>query len=307
MRTHRDISSPSGNDSNHVEIRDLAAVVLPYGCRDGILGMLTAYFDDSGTHSGSEITLLAGLFGHKNQWDHFNKLWRKRLDESVPGKPPVTRFHMVDCFGSFNEFAGWNRTETTFFAKELSDIIFRCGLWGCSSAIAPKPWDRYITGDLRRASGDAEGGCVRVCFNTTLQWAAEFSGASHIAFVFDDRPRRKKEYEAVYQVYSDYRHAMKLKPELVSLTFANARNVLPLQAADLVAWEVYHDELHFLKNGAAREGQFHRELLMRLAKSGRFRIQIGDEAAIIKSLPLAEKNLRAAGTMDQLDKYFGKT
>jgi hypothetical protein len=52
-------------------------------------------------------------------------------------------------------------------------------------------------------AGDAEGGCIRVCFNTTLQWAAEFSGSSDIAFVFDDRPHRKKEYEAVYRVFSD--------------------------------------------------------------------------------------------------------
>jgi hypothetical protein len=86
-----------------VFIKDFARVVLPYGFRDGTLGMLTAYFDDSGTHRGAQITLLAGLFGHQNQWAYFNDLWQKRLQESVPNKPPVRRFHQFDCFNALNE------------------------------------------------------------------------------------------------------------------------------------------------------------------------------------------------------------
>lgn len=268
--------------------------------------MLIVYFDDSGTHTGSEITLLAGLFGHESQWTYFNELWSKRLAESVPGKLPIKRFHMTDCHNSLREFAGWNRTETTFFAKELSEIIFKCGLSGCCSAIDCRAWDENITGDLRRASGDPEGGCIRVCFNTALQWAAEFGGSGEIAFVFDDRPHRKKEYEAVYNVFSDHRRATKVLPYLVSLTFARANNTLPLQAADLFAWEAYQDELHFLKNGVAREGQFHRDFVARLAKSGRFRIQSGDRNAISQKLGIAQEHLKAVGVQADLDKYFGK-
>jgi hypothetical protein len=268
--------------------------------------MLITYFDDSGTHDDSEIVLLAGLFGNEYQWALFNDLWRKRLEESVPGKPPVKRFHMTDCYNSLSEFAGWNRNETNYLAKELGEIIFRCNLWGCASAINRKAWDQFITGDLRRALGDAEGGCIRVCFNTTLQWAAEFSGSNSIAFVFDDRPHKKQEYDAVYRVFSDHRNATRLSPKLVSLTFARSSNVLPLQAADLFAWEFYQDELYFLRNDAPRKGEFHRKLLERLAKSGRFRIQSGDKNSVPMNIEVATKHLHTAGTMDDLDKYFGK-
>jgi hypothetical protein len=270
--------------------------------------MLTAYFDDSGTHDGSDIVLLAGLFGHGQQWDFFAELWRKRLDESVPGKLPVQTFHMYDCQNSANAFAGWNRTETSFLSKELSDIFFRVGLWGCSCSMQRKAWDELITGDVRRASGDAEGSCARVVFNTTLEWAAEFGGSNFIAFVFDDRPHRKREYEAIYQIYSDHRNAIGLKPQLASLTFARAVRSPPLQGADLFAWEVYQDELHFFRTGIPRKGQFQRKLLARMAQSGRFRIQSGDRDAIVRNLHKAEAHLKASGGIiaDDLDKYFGE-
>lgn len=271
--------------------------------------MLTAYFDDSGTHDGSDIVLLAGLFGHSQQWDFFTELWRKRLHESVPGKLPVQKFHMYDCQNSINQFVGWNRTETNFLAKELSDIFFRVGLWGCSCSMQRKAWDELIRGDVRRASGDAEGSCVRVVFNTTLEWAAEFGGSNHIAFVFDDRPHRKSEYEAVYRIYSDHRSATGLRPQLASLTFVRAAHFAPLQGADLFAWEVYQDELHFFRTGISREGHFHRKLLTRMAKSGRFRIQSGDRGAIVRNLHMAEAYLKQAGGIiaEDLEKYFGKS
>jgi hypothetical protein len=281
----------------------LARVVLPHDCRDGILGMLTVYFDDSGTHAGSELTLLAGLFGNQYQWELFNDLWGKRLKESVPGKPPVQRFHMTDCYNSLNEFLRWNRTETDFFAHELGEIVFRCGLWGCATAVWTGIWNEHVTGDLRRASGDAEGGCIRNSFNRTLEWAREFAGAEkEIAFVFDDRPERKKEYEAVYEVFSDTTDAVGARPELVSLTFARAAKILPLQAADLFAWEFYQDELRYMKDSFPRPKQFTSKLIDRMAKSGRFRIQTADPSVVPRMME-AVKQVLPPGVQDDLEKY----
>jgi hypothetical protein len=52
----------------HVPIGDLFGILLPLDCANGSLAMLTAYFDDAGTHDGgkwgpSKIVAVAGIFG----------------------------------------------------------------------------------------------------------------------------------------------------------------------------------------------------------------------------------------------------
>ena len=76
--------------------------------------MLTAYFDDSGTHLNSDLVLWYGVFGNSFQWAHFDDLWAAKLKEPSPGKPALSRFHMAQCQAADAEFAGWSRTATDF-------------------------------------------------------------------------------------------------------------------------------------------------------------------------------------------------
>ena len=235
--------------------------------------MLHAYFDDSGTRSGASVTLLAGLFGNPHQWDHFNGLWQHALDAPLGGaKPGVRQFHMFDCYGGRNEFTGWVRSEAEDFALELGNIIFKCGLWGCATVVTAKASDKR-TGAPARESGDAEGAVIRNSFHLALDWARNHAAYDReITFVFEDRPERKKEYQAVYATFSDSAQAIDARPLPAALTFADAANELPLQAADLFAWEVHQDELSFLHRDRPA-GEFNRKLIARMVASGRFRIQ----------------------------------
>jgi hypothetical protein len=250
--------------------------------------MLTAYFDDSGTRAGSNITLLAGLSGNAYQWDYFNSLWKQALDAPLDGtKPRLRRFHMFDCYGSRQEFTGWSRTEAEHFVQQLANIIFKCGLWGCATAVTAKTREKDAAAVARRGSDDAEGGAVRNSFYLTLDWARTSAAYDReIAFVFEDRPERREEYQTAYNVFSDDVRAAGAPPVPASLTFANAGTVLPLQAADLFAWEVYQDELSFLHRDRPA-GKFNQKLITRMAASGRFRIQSATPdtiAAIVASL-----------------------
>jgi hypothetical protein len=236
--------------------------------------MLCAYFDDSGTRSAANVTLLAGLFGNPHQWDHFNGLWQQALDAPLDGaKPPVRRFHMFDCYGGRHEFTGWVRSEAEDFALQLGNIIFKCGLWGCATVVTAKTRGQRTAGAAESESSDAEDAVIRNSFHLALDWARNHAAYDReITFVFEDRPERKKEYQAVYTTFSDSAKAIDARPLPASLTFANAGKELPLQAADLFAWEVHQDELSFLHRERP-VGQFSQKLLTRMAASGRFRIQ----------------------------------
>src|SRR5262245_61922147 len=124
--------------------------------------MLTAYLDDSGTHAGANVTLLAGLCGNAHQWDHFSSLWKQALEAPLNGaKPPVRRFHMFDCFGARHDFKGWTRSDADDFGHQLANIIFKCGLWGCATAVTARASDQKAQGELADASGDADSGATR--------------------------------------------------------------------------------------------------------------------------------------------------
>ena len=56
---------------SYIPIREFASIILPSGAKDGVLVMLKAYFDDSGTDANSRVVVLGGLVGSVVQWEAF--------------------------------------------------------------------------------------------------------------------------------------------------------------------------------------------------------------------------------------------
>jgi len=225
--------------------------------------MLTAYFDDSGTHPDSDIVLMAGFFGNTYQWDLFDKKWAAQLASPCPGKEPLSRFHMAECQASDGEFLGWKRHETDFLVHELGTIILKTGIYGFGGAMSRKAYESLIVGEQRRATGDAETICIVNCFTTILDLAKIVAPGQPIAMVFDDRPQKRGDIQKIYDAYRGMDGG-----GFVSLTFASSKKMLPLQAADLLAWEVYQDSLDALAGRRTEKGA-KREQLNRLVKGGR--------------------------------------
>jgi hypothetical protein len=244
--------------------------------------MLHAYFDDSGTHPGSEIVLMAGIFGYPNQLDFLSELWSKKLADPSPGKLALKRFHMAECQASENEFAGWNRAATDFLVHELGDIIPKAGVWGYAAAIDRKSYDQLMTGNIRRVCGDGETFCSIRCFQQVRAWAHEFTSESSIALVFDERPHKKADIVKIYDTYKEGRGADDpALPDIVSLSFASSSKMIPLQAADLVAWEFYQDAIDTLR-GRSIEAGYRRKQMERLVKGGRLKSEMLDREGIIR-------------------------
>lgn len=281
----------------HISIRDFAGVVLSSGATDGILCMLKAYFDDSGTHGDSDIVLMAGVFGYPNQWDVFSERWANQLANPCPGKLPLERFHMAHCQAGAGEFTGWKRHETEFLVHELGTIIFDCGIYGFGGAVARKYWDEFIVGDRRRAIGDAETLCIINCFVKLIAFATHIAPARELAMVFDDRPQKARDIEKIYSVYGALKEA---GLEITSATLASAKKVLPLQAADLLAWELYQDAQDALAGRRDNWGP-RRDQLKRLLKSRRIRIEFCSPATIKKMAAIQHDPKLLAKMADYLD------
>jgi hypothetical protein len=281
-----------------LSISDIARVVMPREYPNGLLVMLQAFFDDTGTHDGSKwgpskIVAVAGIFGTEGDLRGLESEWRKHLDRPLCGnKPRLKRFHMVDCQRSVGEFTGWSRTETNYFCHQLGTAIIESGVAGYGFASSRKDWDDLITGDARDVLGDSEGNCVRNCFIKAAAWAQHSTFDPHMSFVFDDRPHRQRENKVVYDVFK--RQTMP-PPELVGIFFATSHKILPLQAADLVAWEFYQHANDVLEIGfhPAKRAQFRR-----LVSNMRFEAQIARRDKIQMVADHANSHPRLADLAD---------
>jgi hypothetical protein len=222
----------------HVPIADLFPALLPRDHAEGWLAMLTGYFDDSGTHGGP-IVIVGGLSGTEWQLSSLEKLWRPHLERPLCGtKNPVRRFHAYDCFNSINDFTGWTRTETDYYWHQLVTVIIESRVMPYGIGCVRQDWDDLVVGDLRAIYGNAEQMCIKNCFVKALQWAQQNTFDPLITFVLDNRPLLvQQEAQVVSHTFENGRPGE--LPQVVGTAFLSSLRILPLQAADLIAWELY--------------------------------------------------------------------
>jgi hypothetical protein len=166
--------------------------------------MLTAYFDDSGTHDQSAIVLVAGIFGTESRMDCLDRNWKRHLERPLCGrKSKLRRFHATECYESKGEFTGWSRTETDFFTHQLRTEIIEADVAAYGIACSRKDWDEIITGDLRGVLGNPEGLCINQCFVRSIGWVQAHTFDPKMTLVFDTRPSSVKRYAGtVYDAFA---------------------------------------------------------------------------------------------------------
>ena len=180
--------------------------------------------------------------------DGLDHNWKRHLDTPLCGrKDRISRFHAYDCYQSNGEFAGWTRTETDYFRHQLRTLIIESGVAAYGIACVRKDYDELISGDLRGVLGSPEGYCINQCFVRSLRWVQENTFDPKVTFVFDDRPSEVKRYAgAVYDAFAKWTIA---PPHLTGYAFLSSKALCPLQAADLVAWELYQNAKEIMARG----------------------------------------------------------
>jgi hypothetical protein len=145
---------------------------------------------------------------------------------------------MFDCHHGEGEFVGYSQAERDALIHDLRNIIISHRVHGYCCSGSRSDWDALVSGDKRRFLGDAERFCVTQCFVWVRGWA-ERNGETKIACVFDNRPHRSELNKRVFEFFQHYHEVTKEGPIHNSIPFLSSSDVLPLQAADLVAWEYY--------------------------------------------------------------------
>jgi hypothetical protein len=205
--------------------------------------VLSAYFDDSGTHAASPYVVLGGLLGTEEQWAAFEVEWAKLLASPLPGKTKLSQFHLSPCRAGKGEFRGYSLVERDHITHLFRSIILGIGLVTIAAAVDKKAWDELIVGEIAEQIGGPEELCFVKCVDLVINTIRLRKPSERVVIAFDQGTKAKLEMWARFYLAQSEKY-----PELAGLGFGKVSEVLPLQGADLIALETYQFSQAWAKN-----------------------------------------------------------
>jgi hypothetical protein len=255
-------------------LRGIAWLSFPGPEHRGLLLMLAAYFDDSGTHDDARAVAWGGFIATTERWAAFDKAWRAKLAMPLPDKPALRRFSLSKCQALAPPFESYSRAEGDLLQAEFRQIIVDHKLLGIAYAVDRPCWNRLVTGPALEHLGDAEQVCFSSCFRGAIERAVEYFPHETMLSLHFDQGRKSPKLDAVVSriVYSG-------KPDLVNISFDMVEKFTPLQAADIIATENYWHAQGFL-NGDLNPRPHLAHFLKRVSTEG----YILDEQQVLQTL-----------------------
>jgi len=206
--------------------------------KDGWVAVLKAYMDESGTHDNSPVVTVGLYVGKPRTWQAWTKDWNAHKRNVPAGRKPIKVYHSVDAHNRAEEFEGWTQPERNAYVANLLPVIGRHPIMGIligihmdtfRAAMAPNP-------ELRAMFGTPYTACFQWTVQTLLAMMDEHGDRQRVAF-FHECNDYKKEAEAAFAYVEKEKL---LTPRDISLTFGGKGSYVPLQAADVVAYEGNH-------------------------------------------------------------------
>lgn len=222
------------HEYTNVLLDALTCGLSPKNRKRRIFLMLFAYIDDSGTDGQGPAVTLAGWAASEEQWRAFSAAWQSVLDMDTPSR--LTYFKMVEANSLRGEFQGWTESQRNERVSRLLAVIkdhVRYGMYGLIY------WDDFR--EMQKLYPQLFIHEYSLLFSSVIAegaYRAQTLGEK-IEFIFDEQGA----------IGDDSAEAFDLARRLIiDKQFSEVvcgkpihrcdKEVLPLQAADLLAWHI---------------------------------------------------------------------
>ena len=201
------------------DVRDLHCAVL--AAENGLIVVFKVY------HDGSPVVTVAAYLARPKQWEVFTKEWVRAIQ-------PAKIYHAADAANCRGEFKGWTPQQVAEMAKRALPIIPKHTEMAVANGIHMGDYEAALKNkpQLRKLLGEPYGACLQWTLSTLLRPKAELGNREQIAF-FHEQNNFAAEAFRTYQ-YTIEKWGMGAR---TSFTFGSKEKYVPLQAADIYAYE----------------------------------------------------------------------
>jgi hypothetical protein len=202
--------------------------------------MFEVYFDDSGTDSSSEIAIAACYVSTKRGWDEFTREW-----DCARNQEGFDEFHMAHFLAPRNQahkpYCDWDNTKKDHVYARLAKIINENKRIGIACAVPKQLYDDLVPERMRRHHGGHYPFAVWECIIKLERWREKSLISLPMRVVFDweeaGSPKRKEISQILDTMEKGWAKRLGMEDE-DSYSFEHHARSKPLQAADILAWQM---------------------------------------------------------------------
>ena len=195
--------------------------------------MIIGYFDESGTHAGAKITMIAGYVATTEVWAAISEAWASEL--APLAHYGIDWFHTAECLHGSKGWRHLPRAKRELLIDRLSDILATAEISAVWAGVNAEEWDQHTSPPFRVRFPKP----YDLCFNEVVRqlwwWSRHNADGTRIGIVFAEQREYQDRNIATHQAWQRYPDVNRF---IGSLTFSSPRKLIPLQTADLLAYEI---------------------------------------------------------------------
>jgi hypothetical protein len=221
-----------------------------------------ANIDDSGNHAAAHAFILAGFLAKVEQWERFSTEWRDALDHAGPRR--IENFKMRDAAAFAGEFRGWTERDRDDLLRALISIIETRAATGIFVIVPHKEYREIFCHQISKAMDNPYFFSFYGIMSVAQYYMYQQNKQNEINFVFDEQGRQVGNALRAWKYWTRFA-IPQMQPMLGERPQSgNDKKLLPLQAADLLAWRTYR----LVEDGHSHESLAYRLLPMSMNIEG---------------------------------------
>jgi Protein of unknown function (DUF3800) len=192
---------------------------------------LKAFIDDSGSGGDSPWFVLAGYVGTAEAWDAFDEPWRKVLN----GPPKLDYFKHSEVYGFDTQWAPLSKSERHERLDSFIKVIGAHATRSIYVRLKQQDYDEVIKPFIPLQWQNPYYFLFIGFLSAATMTAKYLRDGDSVEFFFDGNQEVEKPSRKLYGQAADL---SQFRQRVENIFYKDEKQFLPLQAADLLAWEV---------------------------------------------------------------------